>query len=197
MAVAPISVVSTLSAVLTAVIPAIVGVALGNHLTPGAVVGIAIAVPAIGLVSWQPRSQASDAASGLRHGVLAGLGFGLLFIALDRAGTHAGAWPLVPGQLVSLLLVAPFALRGTIASGRPSRTATGLTLGAGVLGGAASLLFLAATGTGQLAIVAILTALYPVVTVLLARAILAERWTRRQAAGLVAAAVAIILVTAG
>jgi drug/metabolite transporter (DMT)-like permease len=196
LSIARMSVVATLSAVLTAVIPAIVGLALGNHLTIGAATGIILAIPAIGLVSWQPQPQRQDSArAGLLYGTLAGLGFALLFIALDRAGTHAGAWPLVPGQLVSLVLVAPFAYRGVIGAGRPSPAAVELALGAGVLSGVANLLFLAATGHGQLAIISVLTALYPAVTVLLARVVLAERWTRLQAAGLLAAGAAIILVT--
>ncbi len=198
LSVARMSVVAALSAVLTAVIPGIVGLALGDHLTIGAAAGIVIAIPAIGLVSWQPQpAERSAARAGLLYGALAGLGFALLFIALDRAGTRAGAWPLIPGQVVALLLIAPFAYRGLPRAGRPSRATGALALGAGVLGGVANLLFLAATGHGQLAIVAVLTALYPAVTVLLARALLSERWTRLQACGLLTAAAAIVLVTAG
>ncbi len=198
LSVARMSVVATLSAVLTAVIPVIVGVALGNHLTLEAEAGIAIAIPAIGLISWQPEAEARSAArAGVLYGVLAGLGFALLFIALDRAGTHAGAWPLIPGQLLALLLIAPFAYRGLSARANPPRSAVALTLGAGVLSGIANLLFLAATGRGELAIVAVLTSLYPAATVVLARAFLAERWTRVQATGLLASVAAIILVSAG
>jgi len=51
------SVVVTPSAVLTAVIPTIVGVALGNHLTIAAGAGVVIAIPAIGLVSWQRQTS--------------------------------------------------------------------------------------------------------------------------------------------
>ncbi len=192
------SIVATLSAVLTAVIPVVVGVALGNHLSGSAEAGIALAFPAIGLMSWQRQANDRHAArAGVLYGVLAGLGFALLFIALDRAGTHAGAWPLIPGQLVGVLLVAPFAYRGLIASGKPPPSAVALTLGAGVLSGIANLLFLAATGRGELAIVAVLTSLYPAATVVLARAFLAERWTGVQAAGLLTSAAAIVLVSAG
>jgi drug/metabolite transporter (DMT)-like permease len=198
LAVASMSVVATLSAVLTAVIPVIVGLALGNHLSTGAEAGIAIAIPAIGLMSWRPEGDDRRAArAGVLYGLLAGVGFALLFIALDQAGTHAGAWPLIPGQLVALLLIAPFAYRGLTASGNSPRAAVRLTLGAGVLSGIANLLFLAATGRGALAIVAVLTSLYPAATVVLARAFLAERWTRLQATGLLTSVAAIILVTAG
>jgi drug/metabolite transporter (DMT)-like permease len=198
LAVARMSVVATLSAVLTAVIPVLVGIALGNRLRAGVVIGIVIAVPAIALVSWQPPGdEDSGARAGVLEGCLAGLGFALLFVALDRAGTRSGAWPLVPGQLVSVALIAPFAYRGLRSAQAPSRAAVTLMLGAGVLSGTANLLFLAATGHGQLAVVAVLTALYPAVTVILARALLSERWGTLQATGLLVAALAIALVTVG
>jgi drug/metabolite transporter (DMT)-like permease len=231
LAVARMTVVVTLCAVLTTVIPVIVGVALGNQLGIVAIIGIVIAVPAIALVSWQPGATDARAARagplygvgarrglgrrliapvptrpGPLYGVLAGLGFALLFIALDQAGTHAGAWPLLPGQLISLLIITPFAYRAlsparrassTTESGRPSRTTMILTLAAGVLSGAANLLFLAATSGGQLAVVAVLTSLYPAATVVLARVVLAERWTRSQVVGLLTALTAVILVSTG
>lgn len=198
LSVGSMSVVATLAAVLTAVIPAVVGLCLGDHLTVGAEVGIAIAIPAIGSISWQPEAGARGATrAGLLYGGLAGLGFALLFIALARASTHAGAWPLIPGQLVALLVIAPFAYRGVSASTNSPRSALALTLGAGVLSGIANLLFLAATGQGELTIVAVLTSLYPAATVVLARAFLAEHWTRVQVAGLLTSAAAIILVGAG
>jgi drug/metabolite transporter (DMT)-like permease len=196
LSIARMSVVATLAAVVTAVVPAVAGIALGNHLSVAAGVGIAIAIPAIGLVSWQPQARQPTAErGGALYGILAGLGFALLFIALDRAGTHAGAWPLIPGQLVSIAAVTPFAYRGVRTVGRPSRVVVGLTLGAGVLSATANLLFLAATGHGELAIVAVLAALYPAITVILARLLLAERWTPHQLAGFLVAAAAIVLVT--
>lgn len=196
LSIAPFSVVATLSAVLVAVIPALVGLLMGNHLSTGAAAGIAIAIPAIGLVSWQPESDDRHAArAGVLYGILAGLGLALLLIALDRAGTRAGAWPLIPSQAVSLLLVAPFARRDLIRSGRPSGNVVALMLAAGTLAGIGNLLFLSATSHGQLAIVAVLTAMYPAVPVILARVVLTERWTHRQAAGLLAATAAVVLVS--
>jgi uncharacterized membrane protein len=200
------SAVATLSAVLTAVIPALYGVAAGNRLSTTAAAGIVIAVPAIALVSWQPVAGASlrphAARDDLLYGGLAGLAFAVLFIALDRAGTHSGAWPLVPGQAVGVVLIVPVALRGrrrrrrSAAPGPAGRT-LGLALGSGVLGGVANLVFLAATGRGELSIVAVITALYPATTVVLARVVLGEYWTRVQVAGLLTAVAAIVLVSLG
>lgn len=198
LAVGRMSVVATLSGVLAAVLPVIVGLALGNTLDLGAAIGIVIAIPAILLVSWQ-RSPTphGGAGPGVLFGTLAGIGFGLLFIALSRAGTRSGAWPLIPGQLVSLLLIAPFALRALRGAAAWPGRGVALTLVAGIVSGTANLLFLAASGKGELAIVAVLSSLYPAFTVLLARMLLAEHWSQTQVIGLVAAVIAVVLVSAG
>jgi drug/metabolite transporter (DMT)-like permease len=188
------AVVAPVSAVLAAVVPAVVGVALGDRLRITAVAGIVLALPAIALVSRVEDVGERSGGSGVLAGMVAGAGFALLFIALDRAGTRAGAWPALPGQVVAVAFVAPFALRAD-GPWRPTRRTSALLVAAGVLSAAANLLYLAATGRGALAIVAVLTSLYPAVTVLLARLLLAERWSRPQAAGLLAAVVAIVLVT--
>ena len=68
-----------------------------------------------------------------------------------------------------MLLLIPFGARAFARVGRPSRRDLALIVAVGVVGGIAGLLFLAATGHGQLAIVAVVTSLYPAFTVLLAR----------------------------
>jgi uncharacterized membrane protein len=191
------AVTATLSAVIAAVVPALVGIALGNHLAIAAVVGIVAAVPAIALVSWQPVDRAEGTRAGAAYGLLAGCGFALLFIALDRAGTRSGAWPLLPGQTVGLLVVAPGAVRGLRRNGGLRTRDLSLAVAAGVVVGTAALIYLAATGHGALAIVAVVTSLYPAFTVLLARVVLSERWSRRQAVGLLIAVAAVVLVSVG
>jgi hypothetical protein len=60
---------------------------------------VAATLSAIAMVSWQPGSADPSAVrAGVLYGALAGLGFALLFVALDQAGTHAGAWPLSPAR---------------------------------------------------------------------------------------------------
>jgi drug/metabolite transporter (DMT)-like permease len=195
LAVGRMGVVAPLSAVLTAALPAVVGLATGERLSALGAVGLGVAVPAVALVSWQPRAGTGPG-SGAWFGVGAGCGFALLFIALDQAGTRAGAWPLLPGQAVAVVVIIPVALRILDPTAR-WRRAAGPGVVAGVVGGIANLLFLAATAGGQLAVVAVLTALYPAVTIVLARGLLGERWTVPQAAGLLAAGIAVGLISAG
>jgi uncharacterized membrane protein len=196
LAVGRMSVVATLSGLLAAVIPAIVGIALGDGLGTLTAIGIVIAIPAIALVSWHPES-AGAGGSGARWGIIAGLAFALLFIALAQAGTDSGAWPLLAGEAVCVAVVAPWAARSVLAAGRAEHRPVLVAVAAGFLAAVANLLFLTATGHGELAIVAVLTSLYPGFTVILARLVLAERWTRLQVIGLLAALVAVVLVSVG
>ncbi|HTU30677.1 MAG TPA: EamA family transporter [Solirubrobacteraceae bacterium] len=190
------TVVATISAVLAAVLPVIVGLTLGNHLSAGEAVGIIIALPAIGLVSWQPHAEdTAGARSAAIFGALAGCGFALLFIGLDRAGTRAGMWPLPASQAVGFCLVVAFAARKLARAGRPELRDLSYVVSSGIIAVAGALFFLLATGHGELSIVAVVTALYPAFTVLLARIVLSERWSRLQVMGLLVAAASVALVS--
>jgi len=192
------SIVATLSGLLTAVIPVVVGLATGDSLTALAAIGIIAAIPAIGLVSWS-GDRAGAGSSGAIWGILAGIGFGLLFVGYDRAGSDGGAWPLVVAEGVATMLTAGpalLALRGA-RSAALDRDSLGLLLAAGLLAGAANLSFIIANHHGELAVVAVLTALYPGFTVILARIVLGERWSAAQKVGLVTALFATFLVSLG
>jgi drug/metabolite transporter (DMT)-like permease len=198
LAVAQMSVVAPLSAVLSAALPALAGLLLGNHLRPLAWAGIAIVFPAVTLISFQPAGGSGSRRAGIVTGITAGAGFALLYIGLDRAGITTGAWPLLPNQAAAALIVLAWVLP---ARHRPPRDiwprAWRIGVAAGLLGGLANLLYLAATSDGQLAVVAVVTALYPAVTVLLARTLLHERWSRSQIIGLVSAAAAVAAIALG
>jgi uncharacterized membrane protein len=195
LAIGRMSVVASVSAILAAFIPAAVGIALGERLSGVEAAGMILAAPAIVLVSAQRTSEAGRR-SGLLEGLAAGAGFALFFIALDRAGTASGAWPLLPGQIVTLCISVPLGLRMSRGDGR-RRDAIPYGATAGALGALATISFFAATGEGDLSLVAVLTALYPAVTILLARIVLGERWERVQGAGLVAAAASVVLISFG
>lgn len=202
LAVGRMSVVAPLSAVITAALPALVGLFTGDRLTWWGWTGIVLALPAIALASR------SESETGFRwadsvYGLVAGAGFGLMFVALDRAGgSEVGAWPLVPGQLVAFAVVLAVAVPPIIRRhrrGEPAHLAAAARwgAGAGLLGACANLLFLLAVGAGQLTIAAVLTALYPTVTVVLAALVLHERLNRSQRGGLLTAAVSVVLVVTG
>jgi drug/metabolite transporter (DMT)-like permease len=193
------SVVAPVTALLSAAVPVMVGVGSGERPQPTALVGIGLALVAITLVS---RDDAGPGArSGLRNRALllalaGGLGFGLFFVVIDAAGPGTGIWSLVGARATSVTLFGSLGAAGLMAAAPPRRDVAAAAIGAGLLDAAANVFYVLALTQGLLTVVAVLTTLYPVGTVLLARCFLGERMTRGQQAGLTFAGVAAILIAA-
>lgn len=190
------SVVVPVSAVGGVAIPVLVGVALlGDRPSVLAWIGISVAVPALWLVS-QTRSRAGSAAtSATLDGLIASLGIALQYIALAQAGPAAGIWPVVAGRLAATFTILPLAK----SNGR-LRLPPRLTVSAAATGAVAALalvFYMLATRQQLVAIVVVLSSLYPAIPVLLGITALRERLGWRQSAGLFGAAIAIGLLTAG
>lgn len=195
-------VVAPVSGVGAVLVPVVVGLVTGER--PGLVtwLGILLALPAIWLVSRSTEEAAvpevldAPQGTGLLDGLLAGLGFGTLFAALAQIPEDAGLLPLALNQLlaggvivvVAILLRAPWVPR--------TRWAWGGVL-SGALGALATGLFQLASHGGHLTVAAVITSLYPAVTVLLAATVLRERVHALQAAGLGLCAAAVVLVATG
>ena len=176
--------VAPISAVGAAILPVLAGVAFGER--PGWLVwaGILAALPGIWLVS---RSTASDRPTDVRgaviDGSIAGVGFGILFIALAQISEGAGLLPLAANQLIGAILTI-LAAAGLRQAWRPSPGVLGWGSCSGVLGAAGTLAFVVATGATTLGIAGVLTSLYPAVTVLLAAGLLKERVAVGQRVGI-------------
>jgi len=204
LAVGPMHVVAPLTAITSAVVPTIWGTATGERLSFAAWIGLAVGLLAIGLVSSSGRngSEAEVTVAVVLESLLAGTGFGLLFVVFDAADPTSAPWPVVGARLLTtvglgaLLVVGRVVGRGgaILPSGRPTWLLIGAT---GLLDTGANIGFLYATGRGTLAIVAVLTSLYPVATVVLAAVFLGERMSVGQRWGFVGAMVATGLIAAG
>ena len=198
MTVAPINIVSPVSAVLAAIVPVGAGVLLGERPQVAAWFGIVLGLGAVVLVSrttdQHPHGRMPPRVIALA--CLSGVGFGLYFIALARAGDHSGLWPLVVSRICSALLVVPLAkARGAFTFVRERRL-LGVIVVAGTCDALANMCFLLASREGLLSIASVLTSLYPASTVLLAVLLLREHVSRVQRVGLGLAAASIVLITA-
>jgi len=191
-------VVAPVSGVLAVILPVAVGVATGERPGPLVWLGIVAAVPAIWLVAREPSTGpvSGPGGSGLRDGVLAGLGFGALFTCLGQVPEDAGFSPLVLNQVVGIVVIALAASLLDAPWVPRTRASWGGAL-AGLLGGVATTAFLLATHHGLLSVSAVLTSLYPAFTVLLAAVVLREHVHRAQAWGLGLCGVAVVLVAMG
>jgi uncharacterized membrane protein len=204
LSVGTMSVVAPITAVLAALVPVAVGLVDGERPSGLALTGIPLALLAIALLS---RDE-SDDDNGRRttpavvaSAFGAGLGFGIFFVSLDKAGDDAGLWPLVAGRGASVVLfagVAALVVSARVGSDAARRgTTPRLLLVCGLCDSAANALFLLATHEGLLTLVAVLGSLYPASTVALATTVTHERLARPQVAGVVLALLAVVAITAG
>lgn len=204
LAIGPMSVVAPLTAVCAAAIPVAAGMAFGERLTALTGAGIVLAAIAIVLVGQEKRStepterlgERRRAGRGVPPAIAAGLAIGLFFVCLERTSTASGLWPLVPARIVSVGLFVGLALvtRRPVLVPRPVMA---VAIGGGALDMLANALYLIAVQQGQLSVVATLASLYPASTVILARIVLDERWSRLQAIGIIAAVLATVLIVGG
>ena len=197
---AAFSVAGPLSAVGSAGFSVLAGLLYGERPTNLALAGIVLALPAIVAVSVSADEGAvtggGGAARGVAFGLVAGAGFALLFIGLDRAGSGSGMWPVAAaaaGEVVAAL-VAAVAVHSFVLCGGRARL---LAVTAGAAGAAGTILFFYASHQGFLAVTAVLTSLYPAVTIVLARTVLGERLTVLRLAGLGLAGVCVSLIAVG
>jgi drug/metabolite transporter (DMT)-like permease len=197
LAIGPMSVLSPVTALVSAVLPVTVGLLEGERLSALAVGGMALAFVAVVVVSGGTDTRGlRPSGTALALAFAAGAAIALQLVCLDQAPDDSGIAPLLVGRAVSsaAVLAAAFALRSRLGDTRPSLPASAA---AGALDSLANFAFLVAVRDGDLAIVAVITALYPAATVLLARAFLAERIGPAQIAGLGLAAVAVSLLAVG
>lgn len=197
LAIGRMAIVAPTAAVGGAVIPVLVGLTLGERPAALALVGVVVAVTAIALVSSShddagPADVRRRLPPGFAEAVGAGLGFALFFVSLDQTTDAADLWPLLAARVS--IAVAAFAGVATRSALRPVTGAGGQIVVLGVLDMVANLLYVLASRRGLLSIVAVLVSLYPASTVVLARFILHERFTRTQLAGLAAAAAGVTLI---
>jgi drug/metabolite transporter (DMT)-like permease len=207
---AAFSVTAPLSAVASAGFSVLAGLLYGERPTTLALTGIVLALPAIvGVSASAGGAEAAEGASagapvgapagrqaaGVIYGLVAGAFFALLFIGLDRAGSDSGMWPVAAAAgEVAAALVAAVAVHSFVLCGGRARL---LAVTAGVAGAAGTILFFYASHQGFLAVTAVLTSLYPAVTIVLARTVLGERLTALRLAGLGLAGVCVSLIAVG
>ena len=199
MAVGAISVVTPLVA-LSAAVPVVFGVATGDDLSWAQAGGIALAVggavfAAIERVAEVDGRRALGAGVGLA--ILAALAFGFYFPLFDAAADDDLFWAVLAFRLTStsLVVTALLATRTTVTARSAGAVIPLVLIGVGDVAGIA--FFGAASRSGLVSVVSVLSSLYPVIGVLLAAYLLRERLARIQWAGVAAVFVGVALISAG
>jgi drug/metabolite transporter (DMT)-like permease len=179
-------------------LPVIVGVATGDHLSALVSAGLAVTVVGVILASREAHEDERRAAAGrlsIGLALLAAVGFGSYFVLSDAAADDSIWWFLVLSRVIPVpALIALASLRGM--SIPAPRTALLLAVG-GTLDCGATGLYALANTKGALSIVAVVGSLYPVTTVVLARAVLGERIRPVQGVGVAAALAGVAMIAGG
>lgn len=191
LAVGPMSILSPGVAVIYAVLPAIVGIALGERFPPvGYAALAAVVVAAIMLSVTKADGPARLTPRSILYGVIAGLGFAGYIIVMDRTPAESGLLPLFVDLVVALGLFAAALAIGRVRNGpaelagvRPGR-ALWQALAAGLFLVSGNILLVVGLHIGDLAVMGVLNSLYPLGTVVLALIVLRERLTWVQGAGI-------------
>ena len=199
LAVGRMAVVAPTTAVCVVLIPVATGALRGERLGSLTILGVALAIVAIVLVSQQRAAAGAVSVPsgalppGVGLALVSGVAIGLFFLALAETDAGAGMWPLVAARTASVTLFGVIAL----VSGRPLRLAAPvarIALAGGAVDVGATALYLLASRYGPLSVVVTLVSLYPTSTVILARIVLGERLNGWQVTGVACAALAVTLI---
>jgi uncharacterized membrane protein len=168
------------------VVPVAVGIVLGELPTLVQGAGIVLAVLGIAITSWGRTSggvAAAELGSSISFGLLAALGFGSFFAATDAASEGDVPWALLIARLtaVTVFVTAMFLRRAPLAV-RGAELPMMALIGVLIVG--ADSMYAIASTQGLLGVIAVLSSLYPVVTIGLARVYLHERIERLQQIGI-------------
>lgn len=170
------------SAAVGAIIPVVFGVVGGERPSLLAWVGVAVAIPAV-MLSASVGEVEDVRLTGVRYGVLAGLGFGGYAVIIDRTSEASALLPLVTARASTMVIVITVALFGLWRVTRFAGVPPFIVAGNGILDVGGNIALLLALREGSLALVGVAASFYPAVTVMLARFINSERLRARQVLG--------------
>ena len=194
LAVGRMGVVAPVVGLVGASLPVLVGISLEGPPRPEVAIGIGLALVAVVIVSRTPSPTGRR--SGIEFALIGGIGIGLVSTLIGQLPEGSLWWPLVVLKLASItvILVAIVVIR------RPWRVhgrslAPPAAVGVGDMTG--NVFYILATQSGRLDIAAVLSSLYPVVTVILAIVVLREHISRQHAVGIATAVAAVALIAAG
>ena len=181
-----------------AIVPVAYGLARGERPSALQALGIVIAVVGVVAASLEPLPEGAGRklATGVGLALFAALGFGSSILGLNRVSQAGVVWGTLTLRLtvVPIVCIAALFVRPSIARLRPNLP---IIVAAGLFDTGANLLYGGSARHGLISVVSVLGSLYPVVLVVLAHVVLAERIARPQLAGVAVALAGVALISAG
>lgn len=190
-----VGIVAPVASTVAAMLPILVGLSTGERPSGVVALGLVAGVGSVVLVGYVP-GKAHLSTQSIVHGLISGVGFGLMVIAYAATSESSGLAPAVAGRIaaagiatvVMLVVGAPrLVLRSSVVS----------TVLAGALAGVGMGFFVAASQQGELVLVGVAVALFPAVTVALAATFLHDHLATSQWVGIATAVMAVTLISLG
>ena len=184
---------------LTAPVAAVLGAGIPTIVTaftegfPGQrhLIGFVLAVTGVWLISRV--EDESGRPEGLGLAVISGCGFAGYYLCVHQTGDASALWVAVFSRVGSLVVTAVVVLLGSGLRAIPG-SVLAMAVVAGGLDTAGSACFVRAQQVGRLDAAAVLSSLYPAITVLLARLFLHEHFSRARTVGMLAALAAVPMI---
>lgn len=190
LAAGPVGFVSPVVALMSAVLPALFAFATGERTTGWALLALGAVVVGGVLIGAEPDAGLRPRRRTVLLTLVTGLVYATYFVLMDATPTDSGAVPMLADSVAAAVVVGAILLVGgrrLRSDHRATRREAVLVVAAGLTQGVATILLVIALHLPGLAIVAALSALYPVTTVGLAVLVLRERLRARHAIGLAVA----------
>jgi drug/metabolite transporter (DMT)-like permease len=182
------------SALFAALIPVVFAFFTQGFPSFNILVGFVLAFAAVWLISQTDGMNLRFSLSELKLPLTSGFFFGLYFISLHQATLNTFFWPIASARMIGVLVLGLMALL-TRRPAMPPRDVWGIVILNGLLDTSGNGFYALAARTGRLDVAAVLGALYPASTVLLAWGLLNEKISWIQTAGILCAFTAIVLFT--
>ena len=198
LAIGPMYVAAPIAAVGGCAVPVVIGLISGERPGTLALFGVLLGIVAVVLVGIQPHEH--ERGTQIRHVIAlsaaAGVVIGLAVACFAQTSPESGVWPFGASKLMAALILGSIALLSRRTEASTSKRNPWLVPAVGIGDAAATMLMLLALQRGSLVLVSVLGGLFPVVTVILARALLKQRFARIQLLGLAVAVLAVVMMTA-
>ena len=178
------------------ILPVIWGIINGDQLTVLTMAGMAVAFAGTLLAVMEPTKEnhRSRWTKGFGHALGAAVCIGFYFILMDKASGTDPLWASMIMRSSTFAFLIPVILVARIPFALKARHLPVIVL-MGMVDTMAAFAFAMAAQSGMLSIVALISSLYPAVTVLLSAVIIRERINRIQTTGVVLAIAGVVLIS--
>ncbi|GAA1000852.1 DMT family transporter [Subtercola frigoramans] len=201
LAIGPMSILSPLTALVSAIVPMIAGLLTGTRFGIVGYLGLAVALVAVVLVGFVPEKGAvRPSLRGVGMAIGSGVMIGVFLILINQTPEDSGIVPLLFNRAVNATLLFGAVVVISLTTGRrragvdagtragsAARLGVSLAAGCGIVDALGNILLLTGIHLGDLVTMSVLTAMYPAGTIVLAAIVLRERIAPVQIVGLVLA----------